>query len=257
MSTKSPIIRTELSQITLSIQQRKNSYGPPRRGMSKFGLSCRRPDETASQIQARRPAQLDARFDTAVGVGRHRHSDSPLRPRPNSVILSSILAALLFAASSAGQAATINAASPSLADVTAAIASAVDGDTVIIPAGTASWSSGITMTKGITIQGQTTTDADAGTANDQTVLVDNLVRIPGGQGFFKCTTNAGQSLRITGITFTGQGGLTTTMNNGAIQLYGTSDQVRIDHCHFTGQLASQQLYRCVFVDLRRRGSSRA
>ena len=41
---------------------------------------------------------------------------------------------------------------------------------------------------------------------------------------------------ITGITFTGQGGLTTTMYNGAIRFSGTSDQVRIDHCHFTGGL---------------------
>ena len=68
--------------------------------MSKFRLDCRRLEEPASQIYARHPAQLDTRFDTAVGVGHHRHSDSPLRPRPNSVILSSVLAALLYAASS-------------------------------------------------------------------------------------------------------------------------------------------------------------
>ena len=93
----------------------------------------------------------------------------------NYAVLSSVLAALLFAASSAAQARIINAASPSLADVRKAIASAADGDTVIVPAGTAAWTSGLTITKGITIQGQTTVNSDNGTANDQTVLVDNLL----------------------------------------------------------------------------------
>jgi hypothetical protein len=156
--------------------------------------------------------------------------------RANHAILSSVLAALLFAASSSAQARIINAASPSLTDVKSAIASAVDGDTVIVPAGTAAWTSGLTITKGITIQGQTTTNSDNGTANDQTVLVDNLVHVPGDQGFFHCTTNTGQSLRITGITFTGVGGRGDTMYNGALRFRGTSDQVRIDHCHFTGGL---------------------
>jgi hypothetical protein len=132
------------------------------------------------------------------------------------------------------RAATINAASVAFSDVSAAISQAVDGDTVIIPAGTATWTSGLTVTKGITLQGQTTTDSANGTASDQTIIVDNLFRgVGGGQGYFNCTTNTGQSLRITGITFSGVGGSTTSMFNGAVRFYGTSDQVRIDHCHFT------------------------
>ena len=63
--------------------------------------------------------------------------------------------------------------------------------------------------------------------------MDNLARIPGGQGFFHCTTNAGQALRITGITFTGTGGPTEMAYNGAIRVSGTSDQARLDHLHFT------------------------
>jgi hypothetical protein len=110
--------------------------------------------------------------------------------------------------------------------------SARDGDTITLPAGTFSWATHVTITKGITIQGQTTTNSDNGTVNDQTVLVDNLAHVPGDQGFFQCTTNAGQSLRITGITFTGAG-RNDIMYNGAIRLSGTSDRVRIDHCHFT------------------------
>jgi hypothetical protein len=167
-------------------------------------------------------------FDTE----RHRPTDSPFQLVLNRV-LTSLLAALSLVASSAAQGAVINAASPSLTDVRRAIASAADGDTVIVPAGRAAWTSRLIITKGITIKGQTTTNSDDGTANDQTVLVDNLVEAPGGQGFFHCQTNAGQSLRITGITFSGVGGRNTTMYNGAIRLSGTSDRVRIDHCHFT------------------------
>jgi len=171
-------------------------------------------------------------MSAALGPKRHRPTDSPFRLALNPV-LTSLFVALLLVASSAAQGAVINAASPSLPDVRRAIASAADGDTVMVPAGTASWTSSVRITKGITISGQTTTNSDNGTANDQTILVDNIVDAPGGQGFFHCTTNAGQSLRITGLTFTGvEGSRPTMMFNGAIRISGTSTQVRIDHCHF-------------------------
>jgi hypothetical protein len=210
---------------------------------------CTDPGQTAMEIQARGSAQLNERCDAAGRAGGRQPSDSdlPFRPRTNYAVpsgryslpdmkLSSILAVLLFAVSSAAQASIINAASPSRADVVTAINSAANGDTIIVPAGTASWTTGITVTKGITLQGQTTTNSANGTANDQTILVDNLADVGGGQGFFMCTTNTGQSLRISGFTFTGVGGRTTTIYNGAIRFSGTSDRVRIDHCHFTGGL---------------------
>src|SRR5438132_7651556 len=161
--------------------------------------------------------------DVARGVGRDRlpDSDSLFGSRPNCRLLSSVLAALLFAGSGTAQATTFNAASPSLADVRAAIASAADGDTVIVPAGTAAWTSTLRITKAITIQGQTTTDIPNGTANDQTVIVDNLARVSGGQPFFNFTAHSGQQVRITGITFSGQGGSRQAMENGAIAV-GTS-----------------------------------
>ena len=106
---------------------------------------------------------------------------------------------------------------------------AQNGDTITLPAGRFVWSNRVNITKGITVQGQTTVNSDNGTANDLTVIVDNLSRVPGGQGFFHCTTAPGQ--RITGITF--QGGSTNTMYNGAVRFRGNSP-VRIDHCHFTG-----------------------
>jgi hypothetical protein len=189
----------------------------------------------AVQIESRARIQSGMRSDATGGAERHRLSDSdpPFRWRLSYGVLRSVLAALLFAASSELQGRIISATSPSLADVRRAIVSAADGDTVIVPAGTAAWTSALTITKGITIQGQTTVNSDSGTADDQTVLVDNLVRVPGGQGFFHCTVNTGQSLRITGITFTGIGGLTSTASNGAIRVGGNSTQVRLDHLHFT------------------------
>src|SRR5947207_4900562 len=143
----------------------------------------------AVQTQLRARIQSGMHCDATGGAERHRLSDfdSPFVLRPSSAVLSSVLAVLFVGASSAMQARIINAASPSLADVRGAIASAADGDTVIVPAGTASWTSALTIKKGITIQGQTTVDSDSGTADDKTVLVDNLARIPGGQGDRKST----------------------------------------------------------------------
>jgi hypothetical protein len=170
-------------------------------------------------------------MDVVFGTQRHRPTDSPFRSALN-LVLTALVVALSLVASSAAQGAVINATSPSLTDVRRAIASAADGDTVMVPAGTASWTSNLTITKSITIQGQTTTNTDDGTANDRTILVDNLARVGGGRGYFHCTTNAGQSLRITGITFSGLNGSQSPMSNGAIRLGGSSDHVRIDHCHF-------------------------
>jgi hypothetical protein len=49
--------------------------------------------------------------------------------------------------------ATITAASPSFADVSAAVSAAVSGDTVIVPAGSATWTSQLVITKGIILKG--------------------------------------------------------------------------------------------------------
>src|SRR5438874_12360362 len=50
-------------------------------------------------------------------------------------------------------AAVINAASPSFGNVSTAIALAANGDTVVIPSGTATWTSSLTISKAITLQG--------------------------------------------------------------------------------------------------------
>jgi hypothetical protein len=129
------------------------------------------------------------------------------------------------------RAATINANSPSFTDVSAAIASASDGDTVIIPAGTATWTSTLTITKGITLIGQTTTNSDDGTATDNTIITENLTRDSGGNAvLFWFNTNLGKTYRLSGLTF--REGSTTPASNAMIRFMGTSQAVRLDHCHF-------------------------
>jgi hypothetical protein len=63
--------------------------------------------------------------------------------------------------------ASIGAESVSLRDVEAAVRSAHDGDTVIVPAGTASWTSTLTIGKSITLQGA---------GDDKTVILDDVPR---------------------------------------------------------------------------------
>jgi hypothetical protein len=108
---------------------------------------------------------------------------------------------------------------------------AVDGDTITLPVGRFSWRTHVSITKGITIQGQTTVNSDTGVCNDATVLLDDLTQVPGDQGFFHCELQ-NKPLRITGITFT-HGARTDKLFHGFITVSGTSNQVRIDHLHVT------------------------
>ena len=162
-------------------------------------------------------------------------------PRTNRKGLPSswALAALFFAAFGAAQATTINARSPSVTDVRTAIASAADGDTVIVPAGTAVWRDALTITKGITLQGQTTTDSTNGTAVDNTIIQDSDARRrPGGYPFITVNSQAGKTYRITGLTIDG-GGATTMNYNGAIVLAGNSHSVRVDHMNWRANVTRE------------------
>jgi len=119
--------------------------------------------------------------------------------------------------------ATITASSVSLADVGAAIVLAHDGDTVVVPAGTAGWTSTLTITKGITLQGA---------GNNATVILDNIPRANAATTvpFFSCRFVPTQSFRLTGFTF--RYGTVTTATEGSIVLSGTCPSIRVDHCHF-------------------------
>jgi hypothetical protein len=170
-------------------------------------------------------------YGVASGAGYHRrYSDWPFGSWLNYAVLNLVLVGLLCAVSNSAQAAIINAASPSLADVTAAIKSARDGDTVILPAGTAAWNSPVKITKGITLIGQTTTDPVHKTADDQTVILVGT-GANGNEALIDVNTTNGKSYRISGITFrTGRTGVVNS--NGMLRLNGDSRAVRVDHCHF-------------------------
>jgi len=146
-----------------------------------------------------------------------------------------LVAGMLLIVFSRGEAATIKAASPSRVDVGTAVAAAVDGDTVVVPAGTASWTSTLLITKGITIQGATTIGGtrDNPIVSDATIILDNVPRTSTLPAILKATINLGKSFRLSGFTFR-RGTLTTIAPNGGIRLTGTSQAMRVDHCHFDG-----------------------
>jgi hypothetical protein len=146
--------------------------------------------------------------------------------------------------STAAHAQTINAASCNLSDVQSALSSVNQATaTVVIPAGTCSWSSALSYAvpssvTSLTIQGQTTvnctgtagTSSYACTSTDTTVLVDSYSSA--GQAIWNLNIGSA-AFRITGITF--KGGTVSagvTKPNGFITFTGSSQSLRMDHCHF-------------------------
>src|SRR2546429_7999793 len=99
------------------------------------------------------------------------------------------------------QAATIKAASPSRADVGTAVAAAADGDTVIVPAGTASWTATLEVTKGITIQGATTITGTRDNPNvtDATIILDAVPRTAAASAIVRANLPVGKTFRLTGF----------------------------------------------------------
>ena len=117
---------------------------------------------------------------------------------------------------------TYNAVSAALTDVQNAINLASDGDTVVVPAGSATWTSQITVTTAITLKG-------AGI--NSTVITSTL-----GGALYMNSDNKGES-RVTGFTFNGGGSETF----GPVTLTGIG--VRCDNCLFTNcALFSLQSY---------------
>jgi hypothetical protein len=152
--------------------------------------------------------------------------------RPNYAAISSVLTALLFAA--AGRAAQPTAtpsgktwqSDGSAADVQKIHdRQASDGDTIVIPKGTFSWTSTVRLTKAIILKGQTIRNDD-GTSIDNTIIQDNIP-LSANNGLIELKAPGGR--RVTGITFVQ--GRTQLQNNGIIRVSGTTP-TRIDHCVF-------------------------
>jgi hypothetical protein len=149
----------------------------------------------------------------------------------------------------AARAQTVNAASCNASDVQRALSSVNQATaTVVIPAGTCSWSSALSYTvpsgvTSVTIQGQTTVNctgtAGTGTyicaATDNTVITDSYAS---GQPPLKFSVGSTSSMRITGLTFNGGSG--QAKFNGIINVGGTTSNLRVDHCHFNFNTYSPQ-----------------
>jgi hypothetical protein len=178
-------------------------------------------------------------------------------PGSHFCCVAAVMAVVLLSAFGDVEGAVINARSASLADVNSAVASASDGDTVAVPAGSASWTSTLSVTKGITLQGA---------GSDTTVILDDVPREApqsqqqqkdgaragrGGGGKFAGgppsrgegvlrtgqnrdivtpTLKASQSFRMTGFTF--RAGSVASNGDNGIRVLGTCSSFRIDHCHF-------------------------
>jgi len=148
-----------------------------------------------------------------------------------------IILTLFLAASGAAQAATINARSPSFTDVSTAVTAAAKGDTVVVPAGSASWTSTLVINKPITLMGQTTVNYTNETANNQTIILDDVkprnpiihADIIAGDMTVEPTVPL---LQIKGFTFRGSPNTTSGTTIAAIHLSGTCPAVRISDCHF-------------------------
>jgi hypothetical protein len=143
--------------------------------------------------------------------------------------------------------ATVHDSDGSAASVQALHNAARDGDTITIPTGTFTWSTGITITKGITLRGQTTiTGAGTAspTANDLTIIKDNLP--VGSSAITARMRSATQSFRLTGITFTYGSRTTFGSTDGFIHLICRAAQpnqsMRIDHCHFASLYQGKMIW---------------
>jgi len=148
-------------------------------------------------------------------------------------------------------AATINAASCSQADVQAAINSAVDGDTVNIPAGTCEWGAGntfINVNKKVTLQaagkGQTTIDisASAGAYTSGTIRISDAavvrsftIRTPVSGNSGTAFSASADGFRISDIEYLGR-----TENINGYFVYSGSYGL-IDSCKVTGDAGNNEL----------------
>ena len=123
--------------------------------------------------------------------------------------------AACFSVISKADAAILNAASCSQSDVQAQLNAATAGDTIVIPAGTCTWTSGVTWNKGVTIQGAGPTS----TIISATTAVEFFI-IP--------WTVDGGNYRLTGLGLTG-----SVPGPSDIAVSGRFATLRLDHLNIS------------------------
>ena len=195
------------------------------------------------------------------------HDQIKFVPRGSNAALFSIAFSTLLSLFGQVEAATITAKSVSFADVSSAVASAKDGDTVTVPAGTATWTTPLIITNNIILQGAGTgatviIDEVPGTASKQPLETDEVPRTASKQSLLRAAPRArvarpakARSLtpvrgrkqrsflisislardlpfRMTGFTFKGGTVDTQKAFNGQIRIDGNGHSFRVDHCTF-------------------------
>jgi hypothetical protein len=130
---------------------------------------------------------------------------------------------------------TVTAKSCNESDVASAIKSAnVAGaqNTVSVPAGTCTWTTALTVnvnsTASLSIIGAGTSATGGG---DQTVIIDNVNHSSNDYTVSITTGGPATKFRWSGITMQSNGS-STISNNGVFVIGGTSQNVRVDHCHW-------------------------
>ncbi len=96
---------------------------------------------------------------------------------------------------------TITAASCSLEDVQAAVDAAADGDTVLIPDGSSSWTGGISTSRQIWIRAQNYTQTPAGTQGPGATTRNVTITCNSSSPLFSFTTGNSYHVRLSGIAF--------------------------------------------------------
>ena len=142
-------------------------------------------------------------------------------PRATAVVF--VICASLGALSHS-EAATITAASCSLADVRAAVNNASDGDKILIPNGSCAWGGGIETTKQIRIEAQNYTPTPRGTMTRSVTITNNSTTL----ALFTLKSGNSYHVGLAGITFKEGAG-----NQNHVRFEGTGSKVPLlNDCAF-------------------------
>ncbi len=151
------------------------------------------------------------------------------------MVLSFLLLAGQVEAACTGSSPTRTAATASRAEVDACLTAAVDGDTILVPAGTQTWSSPLPLpaTKDVSVIGATTVSC---TGTPVTCSASNQTVLTCQGGAFCFQFHLARTHRVSGFTFTLDGGFVTTGNQDVTKHF------RLDHNHFLGTDSFTQLW---------------
>jgi len=167
---------------------------------------------------------------------------------------------VLFGGSVCRAQGTYTAASCNQSDVNAVINgpthTAINGDTIIIPAGTCTWTSSITITVAIDITGTGTPNSGGGTSGagaSNTTLIDNIGS--GSLGFFLFTNlSVGQTAKVELLTLAAASGAAADSLISSMQFTGTCTttapycpNARVDNITFGANTWEGPLEACLIV----------